>query len=73
MEKPELFDQRKEGQTMIKIFKDIQHTRKARHRVRIKDQKGEMKLIGYYALEKEADLVIKVLEKVDNLLFFQNQ
>ncbi len=55
---------------MIKIFKDVQHTRKAKHRVRVKDQKGEMKLIGYYSLEEEADLVIKVLTKVDNFFNF---
>lgn len=55
---------------MIKIFKDIQHTRKAQHRVRIKDLNGEMKLIGYYASEYEADVVIKVLIKVDNFFNF---
>ncbi len=58
---------------MLQIFKDIQHTRKAQHRVRIKDLNGEIKLVGYYASENEVDIVIKALSKVDNLLFFQNQ
>ena len=57
---------------MIKTFKDIQHTRKARHRVRIKDLNGEMKLIGYYASEYEADVVIRSLNKVNILLFSED-
>jgi hypothetical protein len=56
---------------MIQIFKDTQHTRKAQHRVRIKDLRGEMRLIGYYDTESEADIVIKALGKADNFLFFE--
>ncbi len=54
---------------MLKTFKDTQYTRKAQHRVRIKDLNGEIRLIGYYASEKEADSVIKAMKKTDNFLF----
>ena len=56
---------------MLQIFKDIQHTRKAQYRVRIKDLKGEMRLIGYYTSENGADIVIKALGKADNFLFLE--
>ena len=56
---------------MIQIFKDIQHTRKAQYRVRIKDLRGEMRLIGYYASENEADVVTKALSKADDFLFLE--
>lgn len=58
---------------MLQTFKDIQHTRKAQYRVRIKDLSGEMKLIGYYTSENEADIVTKALRKVDNLLFLETK